>query len=218
MQQTNTAPERFGKFTASSIWKLLVGGKGKDQEFGETALTYIDEKIVEILTQERPLNFTTSAMSWGIEHEYIANEKYKSMFDIQDSDIEYFGIENPKFFPCPNFPLNAGASPDALHGDWYVEYKCPFNSTVHLKNLTISRMKDGKIDAFKKQYKDYYPQVQYGMWCTSLKQARFVSFDPRFKDEFNKIAIIEIPLDEEFIKALLKKIEFAVDCLNDAIK
>ena len=45
-----------------------------------------------------------------------------------------------------------------------------------------------------------------------------ISIDPRFKDEFNKIAIIEIPLDEEFIKALLKKIEFAVDCLNDAIK
>jgi hypothetical protein len=218
MQPTNTAPERFGKFTASSIWKLLVGGKAKDQEFGETALTYIDEKICEVLTQERPIQFTTSAMSWGIEHEYIANEKYKSMYDVLDCEIEYFGIENPKFFPCLKYPLNAGASPDALHGDWYVEYKCPFNSTIHLKNLVISRMKEGQLEAFKKQYKDYYPQIQYGMYCTGRKKARFVSFDPRFKDEMNKVAIIEIPFDEEFINVLLGKIGFAVDCLNDAIK
>ena len=83
------AQERFGKFTASEIWKLLVGGKAKNDIFGETAKTYIKEKAVEILTQRRKESFSSRATDWGNEWEYKAIQEYNRSNFVE---VEYFEL------------------------------------------------------------------------------------------------------------------------------
>ncbi len=41
---------RFGNFSGSKFWKLMTNGKAKDKLFGDVALTYINDKVSEIIT------------------------------------------------------------------------------------------------------------------------------------------------------------------------
>lgn len=198
---------RCGKFTASEIHKLLV--KGKKTEFGEVANSYIKKKAIECLV---PLDLIPKiegkSLNWGVEHEAEANEVYSSRY-MFDGDVTYYGGENPRFFPLKGYEDYAGGSPDAIHGDILVEYKCPYNPEVHFENLRMT------AEEFKTERKEYYAQIQFNLMCTGLKKARFVSYDPRFSDVHYRLAVIEIEKDESFCEMLLSRIELAK---NELIK
>jgi hypothetical protein len=202
------AEERFGKFTASEIWKLLVSGRAKDDEFGETAKTYIKEKAVEILTQRKKEQFSARATDWGNEYEYKAIQEY-NRFNLVN--VEYFGSTNPKFFPCPEFENYAGGSPDFLVDKIVGEVKCPYDSVNHLDNLLIR-----SVDEFKKLHKEYYSQIQFNIHCTGSELGHFVSYDWRFQDE-KQLFILEIPKDKEHIELILDRLKIAIDNLNELI-
>jgi hypothetical protein len=202
------AEQRFGKFTASEIWKLLVSGKNKVDIFGETAKTYIKEKAVEILTQRRKESFSSRATDWGNEYEYKAVQEYNRFYFV---DVEYFGSTNPKFFTCPEFENYAGGSPDFLNPLIVGEVKCPYDSVNHLDNLLLRN-----VDEFKKLHKEYYTQIQFNIHCTGSEVGHFVSYDWRFQDE-KQLFILEIPKDKEHIELILDRLKIAIDNLNELI-
>ena len=43
---------RKGKFTASEIHNLLIASRKKDETFGETAMSYIKEKVAEYVMSD----------------------------------------------------------------------------------------------------------------------------------------------------------------------
>jgi hypothetical protein len=202
------AEQRFGKFTSSENWKLLVSGKNKGDVFGETAKTYIKEKAVEILTQRRKEQFSARATDWGNEYEYKAVQEYNRFYFV---DVEYFGSTNPKFFPCPEFEKYAGGSPDFLAGATVGEVKCPYDSVNHLDNLLLRN-----VDEFKKLHKEYYTQIQFNIHCTGSEVGHFVSYDWRFQDE-KQLFILEIPKDKEHIELILDRLKIAIDNLNELV-
>ena len=202
------AEQRFGKFTASEIWKLLVGGRAKDDIFGETAKTYIKEKAVEILTQRRKESFSSRATDWGNEYEYKAVQEYNRFNFV---DVEYFGSANPKFFTCPEFEQYAGGSPDFIAGATVGEVKCPYDSVNHLDNLLLR-----SVDEFKKLHKEYYTQIQFNIHCTGSEVGHFVSYDFRFQND-KQLFILEIPKDKEHIELILDRLKIAIDNLNELV-
>lgn len=176
---------RCGKFTASEVHKLMGKGRSGDY-FGLVAKTYISTKAAEVLTLE-PSNQRgpTMAMEWGNAHEFEAMTKFRELY----GEVEYFGGENPTFFPFGEF---AGGSPDGLGKDFIVEIKCPFNSHEHLQH---SMLKDA--DDLKDYAPEYYWQMQANMLFANREQAFFVSYDPRFEIQYQlKVLKINCNLDD----------------------
>lgn len=163
--------ERCGKFTASEIHKLI--GSGKKDYFGLVAKSYINEKAAEILTLE-PANQrpNTMSMEWGNSHEFEAFTKFREQY----GEVQYFGGETPTFFPYSKY---SGGSPDGLGKDFVLEIKCPFNSSEHLKHLMLE-----SGDDLKDCKPEYYWQILANMLFTGKEKAVFVSYDPRFEQEY----------------------------------
>ena len=205
MEKNNWQKQRLGKFTASEIYKLLVNGKNGNT-FGQTALTYIKEKAAEILTGEAE-QISNKAMEWGTLHEPSAISAYKKRYgDL--GDIEYYGVENPKFIEHTEF---SGGSPDAVSTTHLIEVKCPYRSVNHLENLTLTS------ETFKAEHLEYYAQIQFNMLLTGKELAHFVSFDPRMACGEQQLAIIEIPADKIFQNIITQRIALAEIELNNLL-
>ena len=43
--------QRLGKLTCSRFDDMMVSGRGKDDKFGKACMTYVYEKVAELLTQ-----------------------------------------------------------------------------------------------------------------------------------------------------------------------
>ena len=176
---------RCGKFTASEIHKLMGKGRSGDY-FGLVAKTYISTKAAEVLTLE-PANQRgpTMAMEWGHAHEFEAITKFKELY----GEVEYFGGENPTFFPYGEY---AGGSPDAIGKDFVVEIKCPFNSSEHLQHSLLQTYEDLKDYA-----PEYYWQCVANMLFTNREHCFFISYDPRFDIQYQlKVLKFKCNLDD----------------------
>lgn len=196
---------RLGMFTASSIWQLMKGGKG-GQMFGQQALTYIDEKIAEIVTGECKHQARSASLDWGNEH-----EKDAYLWLNQTHPHEYLGKENFKFFEFNQF---AGGSPDGISEDCIFEYKCPYNSSNH-----VGWLLNKSVDWLKKEYFEYYVQLQFNMLCAGKKKGIIASYDPRTVEPNHRMAIIEMDYDEEMMNDLtLVRIPAAVQIITNALE
>lgn len=188
---------RCGKFTSSEIHKLMGKGRSGDY-FGLVAKTYIATKAAEMLTLE-PANQRgpTMAMEWGNAHEYEAMTKFRDLY----GEVEYFGGENPTFFP---YGEHAGGSPDGLGKDFVLEIKCPFNSSEHLQHLLLQT-----DDDLKDYAPEYYWQIQANMLFANREQGIFVSYDPRFDIQYQlKVLKFNCNLDDrETLKERLTEAE-----------
>lgn len=199
--------ERLGKFTASEIGKLMVKGRSKDQYFGDGAMTYIESRAAEILTQEPVTDLEgMKAIEWGNTHEPEAAALFAEKFP----GFIYYGKENSKFFPYEPVKLWAGGSPDGvIPGKAGAEFKCPENTTHHIKYW---RMKVGTD--LKETKPIYYGQVQFNMMCTGLDLWYFVSYDPRPLERGVRMKILEVPYDKVYCKELDERLKRAVDELR----
>jgi hypothetical protein len=207
MRQQEWKGERLGRFTASEIGKLMVKGRAKDQYFGEGAITYIESRAAEILTQEPATDLEgMKAIEWGNTHEAecaaLFAEKYPSFI--------YYGKENSKFFPYEPVKQWAGGSPDGIiPGRAVAEFKCPENSTHHIKYY---RMKTG--EDLKDLKPIYYAQIQFNMMCTKADLGYFASYDPRPLDRPYRLKILEVPYDKAYCRELDERLKRAVDELR----
>lgn len=197
---------RLGCLTASNAWRVLARTR-KGEKTSEYQ-KYMDELLAEIVSGESIPHPTTPAMQWGIDHESDARGRY----ELETGNI----VTECGFIRHPTIP-NLGASPDGLVGeDGLVEIKCP---TVA---KTVTRWKDNVVP------EEHRAQMIIQLACTGRKWCDFVSYDPRFKGEFEKMQFFlkrfqpeQAEIDsavaacDEFLKELYSKIADLRSTLRD---
>lgn len=204
---------RKGMLTASEIVNILTKGRGKDEYFGKTAYTYLNEKIAERLMDDEMFIYymnevkkSTPAMRWGTEYEDTAREQYELAKGVKVMDCP--------FMPMKGYEDFVGGSPDGRLStlDRIIEIKCPFNPSVHIEHCRWTTPDDLKIGN-----PQYYAQVQHNMLNTGTEVCDFISYSPLYRQGID-LHILEVPFDMEFNKNLLERIERAVDYMNEQMR
>jgi len=204
---------RLGRFTGSGIGKLFTEPRSAaDKAAGklsQTAITYIEEKAMEIITGEPQGEFSSRATDWGNEWEEHALRVLADKIGSPEDKT----VLKPRFVEYGTY---SGASPDAYmqyKGEYVgVEMKCPFNSVIHMRH---SRVTCG--EELKAHDADYYWQVQANMFFHKMPLWLFCSFDPR-QPEHRRLHIAEIyanPADQEL---MLRKMEQAENMKQELIE
>lgn len=185
---------RFGKFTASMIYKLNTPGKsvGGFDSYGET---YIQDKVIERLVPlyQRPELENVEPLIHGKSQEAAAIEAYKK--ETKNYNLRHFGEDNPIYLPFNDY---SGGSPDALMGEGekiylVCEIKNPFNPKNHYKYCSWKNQYD-----LKEGRKEYYAQIQFLLMITQADEAHFVSYDNRFLNKAKQLKIIQVKPDPKF--------------------
>lgn len=197
---------RLGRFTASEIHKLFVSGRKKDELFGQTALTYIRTKAAEILTQEVKEESDFKQAEWGKNHEVEACAAFEKATGLTGS---YYGASNPTFFESGDY---AGCSPDWEGNRVGSDFKCPYNSAEHLKNLGLQSSDDLKAERW-----EYYCQLQFSMQIMNWDVSYFVSYDPRFVYDWMQLKIITVYPDNEWYAELNERLPKAIEILTNMV-
>jgi putative phage-type endonuclease len=183
--------ERYGKFSASEIIKLL-GVRG----LGETGKTYAIEKAIEELYGEMEENFVSFDMERGINLEPLAFAKFKEL-----KELEFLEVTNCGFF---KFNEHAGASPDGLVSDNAVlEIKCPKSTTF------FELVATNEVD------KKYYAQMQMQMLCTNRNKAYFFNYLIHEGTEYHHEIIVE--RDEVMIELIKSRLAEAIEIKKEYI-
>lgn len=214
--------DKWGKFSASEVWKLLVPGPvidkitGEKAMFGDTALTYIERVARETYTlynkEENPISY---AMKMGIEREAGSAGFYQRTLGLDK--FVYYGVGNSRFFP---WGLHAGVSPDLVLwldepnqiASLIAEMKNP-SPKVHEWNLdNIVTAKD-----LEKAYSDYYTQCQSLMLALNCDLAHWCSHNEYFTGN-ERLLIIEVPADKNFQNSLSLRLKAAIRIKKERIK
>ena len=192
---------RKGKFTASEIFNLMASSRRKGEIFGDTALSYIKEKVNEcimndsvFLSFEELYGYGNQATKWGEYYEDEAREKYSErtgLFVAQTGFIE--------------FGAHTGGSPDGLipSKNGLIEIKCPFNGAKHIDFMLMKDPAD-----LLEISKQYYYQVQANILFCHASFCDFISYNPRCSDLLS-MKILRIYPDDKAIKELKERIELA---------
>jgi hypothetical protein len=175
---------RLGKITASRFKDVMTKGRGKDEKWGKTALTYRNEIISEILTGEQK-EISGRALEWGTENESFAIDEYE---DKKDIFVEASGL-----ILLHEFAM-IGGSPDGRPLGNCIEVKCPYNSAIHI-NTVLEGMP-----------KEHTPQVQGNINFTEADWCDFISFDPRVKGP-SRLYIERVFRDQEYIDTMFERLE-----------
>lgn len=190
--------ERSGKVTASNIHNIYdrtLQGK-KTHKYNKYKWKIISDRLSPKREQR---HFTNEAILWGIEHEEEARAEYEFRYNV--------AVQPCGFFNHPTIN-NAGASPDGLVGeDGLIEIKCP-NSDTHLAFVL-----EDVINT------DYLRQVHFQLACTNRQWCDFISYDPRFTDEFAHInmKVKRIHRDKNIIEEMNKRVIEFLDEVEDDI-
>ena len=183
--------QRYGKFTASEIIKLL-GVRG----LGETGKNYAIDKAIEQLHGEFEEQYISFDMQNGIDTEPLAFEKFKELKSLQFLDVTNCGFIE--------YDENTGASPDGLVSDNAIlEIKCPKSSTFF------------KLVATNEVAAGYYAQMQHQMMCTNRNKAYFFNYLIHEGAEYWHEIIIE--RDEPFIDKIKERLKEAIEIKNNYI-
>lgn len=174
---------RPAHLSPSQFHRMMTSGRGKDELFGKTAVSYAEEIVQRMLGVHD--DFMNAAMQWGIDHEPEAIERYtlETFLDVKEkgrithSEYEFISGE-----------------PDGLiDGEpGIIEVKCP-NSNNHFKNLLNAE-----------QITQYRWQIQGYLWLTERDWCDFVSYDPRYPVK-HQISINRVVRDDDMIQQLTER-------------
>lgn len=183
--------QRYGKFTASEIVKIL-GVRG----LGETGKNYAIDKAIEALYGEFEENYISYDMQNGIDTEPLAFAKFKEL-----KELEFLEVTNCGFFDnCEH----SGASPDGLVSDNAIlEIKCPKSSTFFKLVAT------NEIDA------KYYAQMQMQMMSTNRNKAYFFNYLIYEGAEYYHEIIVE--RDEVMIEKIKERLKEVIEIKTEYI-
>lgn len=176
--------QRAGKFTASRFGDLMVSGRGKDETFGQAALSYIYQVAGERIGSYS-FPFDSSSTRWGKENERLAFLEY---CDRVGSEPENWLTGTDAFIQINEF---VGGTPDGVCLPGCVEIKCPYSPQEHVRTLHEKTVP-----------KQYEWQVHGHMLLTAADYCDFVSFDPRITNEQYRMVILRIERDEEKLTQL----------------
>lgn len=172
---------RLGCATASRFKSVLA--KLRDGKPAAARAEYAIELATERLTGQPIARFSNAAMQWGTDNEPAARIEYAWRRELEVAEVGF--LRHPS--------IAAGASPDGLVGaDGLVEIKCP-NSTTHAETM------------LRGMPPDHRAQVQGQLWITGRAWCDFVSFDPRFPEEF-ALYVERVERDEIYISALDREV------------
>ncbi len=204
-QNYNWHSERLGRFTASENYKLFIKPRSGGAMFGDGAMTYIRRKAAELLTMDVKEEVSSYSIEWGYQYEkeacneFIRRTGYTGM---------YYGKGNPVFF---KYEDDFGGSPDWERDVLIVpavgaDFKCPYNSDIHLDNLRLTDAGDFKANRW-----EYFVQAQCNMLYRGWDEFCFVSYDPRFREDKLKMKVMRFGADMEFRKELIERQQAAVE-------
>jgi putative phage-type endonuclease len=141
---------RWGRLTASTIYKSINPGKARKRELERI----ISERQTGYKAQD---DNDSAAMKWGRDNERAALFAYSLHEDV---DIGGVGV-----ILCGEM---LAASPDGLVGEnGIIEIKCPYNPDLHLSHMIY-----GATDK-------YMWQMQASIYASGRDYCDFVTFDPR---------------------------------------
>lgn len=183
--------QRVGKFTSSRLGDLMTEGRGKDKFWGDTAMSYIYEKIAELITGIPHFKAESASLAWGNDNEAAAIEAYRAH---TGNEVHHMGEVFIKFNEL------CGGSPDAYVGDdGIAEAKCPYNSANHIKTFITREIP-----------KPHIFQCQGNMLFSNRQWCDYISYDPRMPEGM-QLVIIRMPRNEKICDSVLKRIDLAVD-------
>lgn len=166
---------KLGKVGASSMSKVLAGGKGK------TRKSYMLKLAAEIMTGQHAESYKNDAMKRGIELEPKARQEYEDLTSTEVVQVGWVEQGNGK----------VGCSPDGVPGNGLLEIKCPL-PTTHIDYCT---MPEGWTPP------EYKAQFHAQMWVCEKPWVDFVSYCPEIKSS-KYILIQRVYRDESFIKTI----------------
>lgn len=201
---------RKGRITASEVSDILVKGRGKDEVFGKTALTYLNGKVAERFMEDDMFAYymedvkrSSPAMRWGTEYEDTAREQYELAKGCKVMDC--------MFMELAGFEGYVGGSPDGRLStmERIIEIKCPYNPTVQIEHCRWNKPEDLKVGN-----PQYYAQVQLNMKITGTLLCDFISYSPLYRGGLD-LHILEVPYDEEYMKTLMERLGLAVAYMKE---
>lgn len=183
--------QRLGKFTASTIHKLFVGGKGATRD------SYIFDKAEEIV-RGHARSFSNRHTEHGQLNEFEAIESFATYTGM---NVEYLEQE---YFPIND---NCGSTPDAKVVDFSgktiasVDVKCPTESYFKQKMLMVLESKA----EFQNVPKEYYYQAQVQMMSLGVDTHYLVRYLTKFELDYegNKIEY-DLPLSVRLFYSEIK--------------
>ena len=184
--------KRSGRITCSNFGKLIGSGRGKDDAFTQTGMSYLRMKVAERLGSWHSVS--AKSMQWGTDNEAAAIAAYaeRTGFVVDSRPFQFFELGD-----------DLGGTPDGLIGaDGTLEGKCPYDPSVHVNTL-ITRLIP----------KDYVWQVHGHLFVTGRQWCDFVSFDPRISDD-RRLVIIRQERDQAKLEFLASRLALAVDEVN----
>lgn len=192
---------RAGRFTSSEIYKIMECGKremtpeelaarpkkGKGSKtttvpdptkMSEKGMTYIYQKVSEVLTGRPKPSAYAYPLVWGKETEPEAVEFFTNKTGLE---VEEIGFQT--------WSDHAGGSPDRMVTDGIsgLEIKCPFLSENQINYLMLTDHYD-----LKRMHPEYYWQCVSLMLFTGRKQWFFCTYDPRMILDKHKMTTIVI--------------------------
>jgi predicted phage-related endonuclease len=175
---------RCGKITASRAKDVLE--RLKNGKRSAKGTDYMVELATERMTGEALTHFTSTAMAWGTDQEANARREYEAVTGNLVTEVGFQCFDGSTF----------GCSPDGLVGDdGLVEFKCPFNSTVHIMTILGGTIPE-----------EHIPQVQAQLAVTGRDWCDFASYDPRMPDGL-RLFVVRVPRDEAYITALFAEVK-----------
>lgn len=220
--------ERWDKFTGSNIPDLMKSGRGKGEEWGETAKGVILQiAAYQSMTDEGREMYSIEQMykdfpqtRWGNKYEPEARAEYARAtgYIVKECgfrvhpQIPYFGGSfdgevvgyqrdgaGNELADTLDEPMNAHGVNSSMGVNGIIEIKCPADPIKHLKNRDLSL--SGGITVKH----EYYGQIQGNIEVAGVNWCDFVSYDPRCKEEY-RLVIIRVMRDQIYIYAVLARV------------
>jgi|GEM_PF-2841959 len=226
---------RWDKFTGSEIPNLMKRGRGKGQDWGETAKAVILKKVAysqmtdegREMQAEIEMSADFKQTRWGNTYEPEARVKY--------ADKTGYLVQEIGFMVNPMCKYNGGSFDGEVmqskcdfkqigESDGYKEYvpenkrheragiieiKCPYDPIKHSKNASL------KIDGLDQSH-EYYAQIQNNINVAGVDWCDFISYDPRRKPE-HQLVVIRVVRDDFFIEGMMDRIHKAERIKNGVL-
>jgi hypothetical protein len=198
---------RIGVFTSSELIRLM-GYEDKINTLPSGAITYIEEKVIEIKTDGLSMkDFTSKSMERGSEMEIVAIAHFEEKYDVTcyatGEDQELI-----KFNEC------FGGTPDGLIDiNDLIEVKCPDSKTHYNRLRTIHDQQ-----SLKEKERKIYLQIQGNLLATGRQRGFFIDFDDRFSRKEEQMLVVEVLRNEIDIEKIKIRLELANELKKHLLK
>jgi len=188
--------EREGKITSSRISCIMPEPKSADEKaltgLSVGAKSYAYEIIANSLVSMP--SFHNEATDWGNNAESLARHFYAQRTGYYVDEVGFIESDIQGYGGSPDGIIYTNMGSDI----GIVEFKCPFNSGIHIKYCLIKC--DNDIP------NEYYWQCQSNMYVAGAAWCDFVSFDPRIDSDMG-LFIYRLYRNNSDIERMIKQVK-----------